>query len=551
VDLYQRGGFFIIRYWLCLFLFATASYADQRVDTSGWQKQKVNWRGPNGKRIRQILYPPGKPVPTADKQKRTRRSSLGRKKISKQKTERLQAYAESSEQTLPAFASLIESPPIDGFVPWIAVAVTNKRNSEDDFEADIHTQVVGTYPASNPESDYAIGILDSGASAHVVGYQNAILTGLYTQAGIPKDQFITSNIIPISGITGSVDALTSMPLGVFVDGLGAIEPNGLLTDRSAMVGQSNVSIVVGQEPFGIPDLATAIGSPLSVYFNTSLRNDRQVTIIRDSEQFTTPDVRFYSKDDGNCPRYTNSVPLELRPLGGVSVQYIPTIDPISLELIPASPSTIVGNLAQSLFFVHSVDLYEGAKSAIDKDRFMLDTGAQLTVVGKRVAARLALDPNQPEFIVVVEGVTGETIDVNGFYIDTIEIPALGQWLSYTNVPVIMLDVASPEGGTLDGIIGMNLFNDFKLVLRGGGLFLEDDPALEFEPINFASVADIVPDGIIDQLDLAELVQSWLANPDSENWDPVCDIAPHPVRDGDVNFRDFAELAKYWLMTVNP
>lgn len=463
-------------------------------------------------------------------------------------------YAQGGEQSTPVFTSMIESPPVDGFVPFIALAVTNKRNTEDDFEADIHTQVVGSYPVSDPASNYAIGIFDSGASAHIIGYGNAIRTGLYTSGGIPKDQFITSNVVSISGVTGSVDALVSMPLGVFVDGLGAIEPNGLLTDRSAMVGQSNVSIIVGDEPIGIPDLATAVGSPLSVYFDTSIRNDRQVTIIRDSNQFTTPDIRLYAKDDGNCPRYNNSVPLELRPLGGVSVQYVPTIDPFSLELVPASPSTITGNLAQSLFFVHSVDLYERTKSAIDKDRFMLDTGAQLTVIGKRVAARLALDPNQPEFIVVVEGVTGETIDVNGFYIDTIEIPALGQWLSYTDVPVLMLDVASPEGGTLDGIIGMNLFIDLKIVLRGGGLFLEDDPALEFEPINFTQVADIAPqggDGIINKLDLAALAQCWLATPASANRDPACDIAPHPVRDGIVNFYDLSELAGYWYQTVTP
>jgi hypothetical protein len=70
----------------------------------------------------------------------------------------------------------------------------------------------------------------------------------------------------------------------------------------------------------------------------------------------------------------------------------------------------------------------------------------------------------------------------GFYVDSLEIPALGRWLKATQVPVILLDVSSPEGGTLDGIIGMNLFVDFNLIIRGGGLFLQDDPALELQPI---------------------------------------------------------------------
>ncbi len=70
----------------------------------------------------------------------------------------------------------------------------------------------------------------------------------------------------------------------------------------------------------------------------------------------------------------------------------------------------------------------------------------------------------------------------GFYVDVIQIPALGEWFTARNVPMVLLDVTSPEGGTLDGIVGMNLFVNFNLVVRGGGLFLQQDPALEFEPI---------------------------------------------------------------------
>ncbi|MCH8192799.1 MAG: hypothetical protein IIA65_02130, partial [Planctomycetes bacterium] len=57
----------------------------------------------------------------------------------------------------------------------------------------------------------------------------------------------------------------------------------------------------------------------------------------------------------------------------------------------------------------------------------------------------------------------------------------------THVPVVLIDVGSSEGGTLDGIIGMNLFNDFNLILRGGGLVPGEDPSLEFEPIDWESV----------------------------------------------------------------
>jgi hypothetical protein len=113
---------------------------------------------------------------------------------------------------------------------------------------------------------------------------------------------------------------------------------------------------------------------------------------------------------------------------------------------------------------------------------MFDTGAQITVIGSRIAANLRLNPNYPEFQVEILDVTGAVEIYNGYYIDQIEIPALGEWLIATNVPVVLIDVASPELGTLDGIIGMNLFTEFTLLLNGGGFALQGDPYLAFEPI---------------------------------------------------------------------
>jgi predicted aspartyl protease len=370
--------------------------------------------------------------------------------------------------------------------------------------------VVGNYPTRiNPDEDYVIGLYDTGASAHVMGNASAIRSGIYTGA------FISDNESVISGVSGSVTASISFPLGMFIDGLGAVDQESLLLDRSGMMGQSNVAIMVGQEPVNDKDLPTAIGSPMSVYYTAVFHNDSPITIQRDGELYTAPDIRIYEHDDPDIPTYANVIPLELRPLGGISVQYIPTLDMggglgglgdlgglddlLGLggggfsDFPPASPSVIIGNSAQSLFFVHSVDLYHNDKSAIDKDRFMLDTGAQVTVVGSRIAARLRLNPDEADFEVEIEDVTGTVEMYPAFYIDRLEIPALGDWVSFTNVPVVLLDVSSPEGGTLDGIIGMNLFSDFNLVLRGGGLSLEGDPSLEFEPIALSSAGSVAAD----------------------------------------------------------
>ena len=510
----------------------------------GWQQQQVNWRMSGGSSIKAVNYPQEKPLPMLGKRNGRRPAPLRKKILPAEAAFRLAPLAQQSSASIIALVT--DSPPIDGFIPWIAVAVTDERFDEDDmrFDAAPTDSVIGNYLTSNPEADYAVGIFDTGASAHIMDYAAA------DQAGL-SGPYLTSNTVEVSGVTGSVFALVSYPLGIFIDGLGAIEPDGLLHDTSGMVGETNVSIAVG-DVVDSPDLPTAIGSPLSVYFAADFHNDRQITVSHESEDFTGPDISFYELSDPYCPTYTNIIPLELRPLGGVNVQYIPDIDPFDpFEFLPASPSVIIGNLSQSTFFVSSVDLYQGNKSAIDKDRFMLDTGAQVSVVGSRVAARLGLNPAHPDFEVEIQGVTGDTIMAPGFYIDSIDIPALGKWLSFTNIPVVLLDVASPEGGTADGIIGMNLFVELNFVLRGGGLLGQDDPSIEFEPIPL--IADIAPQGgddRVDYLDLAELVTHWLETSTSPNWNQECDLAPPSSPDGMVNFLDFAVLANHWLEDVS-
>lgn len=497
---------------------------------AGWQREEVQWRLNGGEQIKAISYPEGKPAPTS---KRRQPKKPQKKLIT---AEALQGKAIASGGAA-IFANVIDSPPIDGFVPWVAVSVTNARGADDEFEAVTRYSIFGSFLTGNPQSDYAIGIYDTGASAHVMGNAAAVQAGLFSGPG-----YVTSNTTIISGVTGEAEAWVSYPIGIFIDGLGAIEPNGLLWDSSGMMGQSNVAIVAGQG--GAPvDLPTAIGSPLSAYFTAVFFNDTSITITRGIDEFTAPDIRIYQQDDPDIPNYANTIPLELRPLGAVSAQYVSWFNIDTFEFEPISPSVLIGVSSQSIFFVASVDLYEGSHSAIDKTRFMFDTGAQITVIGSRIAARLGLNPADPNFEVEIMGITGDTIIAPGFYIDSIDIPALGDWLSLTNVPVILLDVPSPEGGTVDGIIGMNLFADLNFVLRGGGLFLQDDPSVEYELISRLA-GDIAPaggDGIVDMLDLVAFTDAWLANPLSANWNSRADM----VGDAIINFRDFAILAQNW------
>jgi hypothetical protein len=433
-------------------------------------------------------------------------------------------------------------PPIIGFVPYAAIAFTDERLEDLEYNAEKETSYRGLSLAGDPSLNYSIAVFDTGASAHVIGY------GVSQQLGLSGD-YLTSNIMTIGGVSGFVDTYVSMPVGMFFTGLGSVNPLDNTLDTSKLVGQSNVSVISGMPPgFGDPDIPTVIGCPMSVFYDVALDNDNPVVVYKNDKRYKSPGLSVFDFYDPDCPQYANVIPLELRPLGAMSVTYTPGVDDVySFDFDPSSPSVITGVGSQSLYFVHAVDLEHNGNLAFDKDRFMFDSGAQSTLIGSRVAARLGLDPAAPDFEVQAMGINGQIITLPGFVIDSLDIPALGNWLRFTNIPVVLLDVASPEGGTLDGIIGTNLFNNYNMVLRGGGMMLQNDPSLEFQPRQKPFIAgDIAPldspDGKIDIQDFLLLASYWLMDPSDPAWNQDVDIAPWPIPDDIINLKDFSAMS---------
>ena len=87
---------------------------------------------------------------------------------------------------------------------------------------------------------------------------------------------------------------------------------------------------------------------------------------------------------------------------------------------------------------------------------LVDTGAQSSIMSPNIAANLSL-PFEPDFEVDVCGVGGLVSSVPGYWIDFVKINALGGSLEYSKAPFVILDLASPEGGSLDGVLGMSRF----------------------------------------------------------------------------------------------
>ena len=527
----------------------TAVPCTLRAQPLAWQQEKVDWTAGSGGRIKSIRYPAGDPHHL-----RTRRP-MGYPS-SGQPTANIvvDAMALSSVDVtaLDGSASLSEvnSPPVAGFVPWIAVVITDARSGDFEFDAVPQSGVSGDYLTSEPNTGYAIGILDTGASTHIVSAEGSARMGLSTHT----PNLLTTHVSTVSGVTGEAALWVTKPLGLFIDGLGAIDANSLALDPSAMFGETNVSISVG-DPIGSPYVPTAIGTPLSVYCAAAIYNDHPVSVRWNETSYSGPDVRVYDSEDAGVPSLSILIPLELRPADVYAVQYTPNLD-FGGDIEdwfdtgfdePSVPSIITNGLTsgQSLFFLSSVDLTHNGKTATERTKFIVDTGAQVTVISQAVAARLRLNLNNPEFEVEVQGVSGDSIMVPAFLIDLIELPGLPDWLTFRDVPAIVLNVASPEGGVMDGIIGMNLFTDFNLVFHGGGMYLQAAPYLEVERISRFSPADIVPDGVVDETDLLSFAQAWLSEPGQEGWNPVADVAPLPSGDGHVDFLDFAILASQW------
>ncbi|MCH5374448.1 MAG: aspartyl protease family protein, partial [Planctomycetes bacterium] len=95
-------------------------------------------------------------------------------------------------------------------------------------------------------------------------------------------------------------------------------------------------------------------------------------------------------------------------------------------------------------------------------RFLFDTGAQLSLISEAQAEFFGLDLLAPEDTISVQGAGGVINDLPGYRIESLSMPLDGgQTLTFHNVWVYVLDAAP---GILDGIMGMNLFNSAAAML---------------------------------------------------------------------------------------
>ncbi|MFQ5592497.1 MAG: retropepsin-like aspartic protease, partial [Phycisphaerae bacterium] len=170
-------------------------------------------------------------------------------------------------------------------------------------------------------------------------------------------------------------------------------------------------------------------------------------------------------------------------------------------------------------------------------RVLVDTGAQTSVIGPGPAADLSL-PFDPDFTVSVCGVGGLIDNIPGFYIDYVKIGAQGGALEFSQAPFVVLDLPSPELGSLDGILGMNFFWNRNVIFEPA---LGASASLHVsDPITVAySDADVDLD--IDLSDAAALI-SCITGPVPGAVNPIC-TQMDGDDDDDVDMTDFAGMQR--------
>ena len=344
-------------------------------------------------------------------------------------------------------------PPVEGPLIAVPIVVSDQNDGELEFFATVHYTVEGLPLGGGSSFETIIGLLDSGASTHLIGYSDAVRVGL-------QDAYMTGNTFAAGGAGCFADLEISWPVGVFAHGLQDVDENGnARTER--MFGLGNFACGVNtpaNEEEGIT-IPTVLGAPFLLHFPAYIRNSQPTNAVVFGRSFSSPSVTFYDDPEHeDLPSLTHRVFLEMRPTGG-TVSYVALFDPQ-----PLTPSVILSGFSAALYFTAS-DMVFTNGIYTTRGRMLVDTGAQGTVLSEIAAAELDLDLNNPDFEVEVQGLCGTTTRP-GFYIDAARLPASGGALVWGRIPVVIANVPHPEGGTMFGVFGSNLIANRDLVFNG-------------------------------------------------------------------------------------
>jgi hypothetical protein len=347
--------------------------------------------------------------------------------------------------------------PISANSPHVVVSLTDERDRDDSNFFAINSPVAGgmALPGSG-SANYEVFIYDTGAPATILSHE------AFVDFGVAEAGRSGTNITPIGGVGGFIDAINSDPLGVYVAGVGAVLSTApLAVDRSQLRGQYNGSVIYAGPGDTLPNL---LGTPIASQYTTLIDYSQPQIVEIDGQRYRTPELQLVEL--GSAPRPTRRIGMRLE-AGETSFPapaFFPDVGNLNINDLGDNPSipTVSG-----WFFVDAdVENNGTRRSQLD---MLLDTGAQGSFVSEQVAATLGFDVelDEPDFVVRVAGVTGTAEEIPGFIAEEFTLPGTGGGLTLENVPLIVYNIADPRDGfsTLPGLLGVNVLADRDLILN--------------------------------------------------------------------------------------
>lgn len=426
-----------------------------------------------------------------------------------------------------------------GFSPLVAITTSDQRRGPFDeqlFEHVIENSYSGNPLIGTPDQNFVVGILDSGAIADLIIGSSSITLGV-------TGDYLTQNTVSIVGVGGVLEVPVSQPIGIFASGLSNIDSLGLL-DVGSYVGHTNVSVIVTPPIVcGAGESVNAIiGTPFLAFYNSVIRVDQPVKVHVNGVSYVTPNVSIQQFHEP-IPPISHSIPLNFGgSLPPITSAFGPNLQDLEDLETPGSPTLLTFfpgtffNIGDVFFTtILAIEGEPGPTNPAQELNVLVDTGAQSSIISPAMAASLSL-PFEPDFTVDVCGIGGVTSDVPGYYIDYIKINAFGGAMEFSKAPFVVIDLQSPSGGSLDGVLGMNFFWNRNVVfepsLVGSSFFSVSDPI----PVAFG---DNDVDFDVDQSDAAFMV-SCMTAPQSHAVNPECTHLDFDL-DDDIDLYDLSRF----------
>lgn len=362
--------------------------------------------------------------------------------------------------------------PIDGFLPQVAITLTNEFVNDLEFKPQPSQQPGGSFLGYDSPV-YALALLDSGAGVSLITTATDDAFNINGPYPGRSSGFRGTEPLTIGGASGFLEAVVGDPLGLYAAGLHSRTSSGgaLTMNNSSMRGQTNTSIATLPVESDLPNI---LGMPFMGQYATRIQNSNPQVFEVDGKTVRSPAIEFHPLGSQGMG-ITRKAQLVLQGEVSNPVYFLN----YNFDLDRPWDNPTLPTFTQGGHFLNvniSNDVGSGGGSF--SSQFFFDTGASVTVVSQFKALELGFDVTQddPEFTISILGSGGALSDVPGFFVDQLTISALGGPLVLENVPVIVLDVTNPAnpGNIVDGIVGTNVFHGRDIVidpvpsLGGGG-----------------------------------------------------------------------------------